>query len=169
MKKIIYSMLIISLLSTYFFVEQKNQIPEESIRFRIIPNSNEIKDQNLKEKIKKDLEENLFILVENSSSPEETEKIILDNKPLIESILSKYNIEYNINYGYNYFPEKKYKGIEYEEGQYKSLAIYIGEAKGNNWWCVMYPPLCLIDSNSSNQEDVEYDLYINKLINRLTK
>ena len=48
-----------------------------------------------------------------------------------------------INYGKNYFPEKNYKGITYEAGEYESLVISLGEAEGNNWWCVMYPALCI--------------------------
>ena len=163
MKKIIYIMLISITLSTYLFVNQKYDLNEDTIRFRIIPNSNTLEDQNLKKQIVKDLEDNIFELVKDSKSPSETEKIIKANEPLIEETLKKYNIDYKINYGYNYFPEKKYKGNTYEEGNYKSLAIYLGEAKGDNWWCVMYPPLCHIDSDSSNIENVEYKLYIEEL------
>ncbi len=163
MKKIIYIMLITITLSTYLFAEQKYDLNEDTIRFRIIPNSNSVEDQNLKQRIIEDLQGNIFNLIQDSKSPEETEKIINENKPLIENIIKKYNIDYKINYGYNYFPEKTYKGIKYKEGDYKSLVIYLGESKGNNWWCVMYPPLCNIDYTSNNSENIEYKLYIEEL------
>ena len=74
--------------------------------------------------------------------------------------------DYDINYGINFFPEKEYDDYVYQEGNYESLVIKLGEAKGNNWWCVMYPPLCLIDQNSNNKEDVEYKLYIKEILQK---
>lgn len=165
MKKIIYIILIIFILSTAFFSNNnKITIPEDSIRFRIIANGNELKDQYLKQNIRKDLENNLFKLIENSKSIEETRKIIIDNQYLIEETLDKYNTPYNINYGYNYFPEKEFEGTTYSEGDYESLVITLGEAEGDNWWCVMYPPLCLLESE---QEDVEYEFFLSKVFKNL--
>lgn len=166
MKKIIYIILIIFILSTAFFSNNsKVTIPEESIRFRIIANGNELKDQSMKQNIRKDLENNLFKLIENSKSIEETRKIINDNQDLIEETLDKYNTPYNINYGYNYFPEKEYDGTTYSAGDYESLVITLGEAEGDNWWCVMYPPLCLLESE---EEDVEYEFFLNKVLKNLS-
>ena len=56
-------------------------------------------------------------------------------------------MDYKVNYGMNYFPVKKYDGVTYKEGNYESLVVSIGEAKGNNYWCILYPPLCMIDDN----------------------
>ena len=167
MKKIIYILLIIIILSTYI---HKNEIiiPEESIRFRIIANSNNIKDQETKLMIKKDLETTLFPKLENAKSIEESRTIIKENEPLIKDTLNKYNIPYTINYGNNYFPEKEYLGKNYPEGNYESLVISLGEGTGNNWWCVMYPPLCLIESNRYNYEEPEYKFYIEEILSKLT-
>lgn len=148
--------------------ENENLIPSNSIRFRIIANSNSEIDQTTKLLIKKDLEQNLFPKLENSTSPEETEQIIKDNEQVIKSTIEKYNIPYSINYGLNYFPEKTYKGITYDSGNYESLVISLGEASGNNWWCVMYPPLCLLESNSNNYDEIEYKSYIKEIISQLT-
>lgn len=167
MKKIIYILLIIIILSTYIH-SNKVVIPDESIRFRIIPNSNDITDQKTKQSIKKDLEKELFPKLEKASSIEESRTIIKENEPLIKETLDKYNIPYTINYGNNYFPEKEYKGVTYKEGEYESLVITLGEASGNNWWCVMYPPLCLIESQSNNYEEPEYKFYIEEILSKLT-
>lgn len=166
MKKILYILSIIFLLIIFINMKNNQTIQDESIRFRIIANSNSLEDQNLKKLIKRELEINLFPLLENSQSIYETRNIIHQNKNLIDKILSKYNIDYDINYGINFFPKKEYDDYVYQEGNYESLVIKLGEAKGNNWWCVMYPPLCLIDQNSNNKEDVEYKLYIKEILQK---
>ena len=71
--------------------------------------------------------------------------------------------DFNISYGKNYFPQKTYKNINYEEGEYESLVITLGEGKGNNFWCVLFPPLCLVDET---EENVEYDSIIKKVLNK---
>ncbi len=166
MKKIIYIILILIVLS-FFLTNQNNPIiPENSIRFRIIANSNSNIDQDTKKQIKKDLEQQFFPLLENNKSLEESRQTIKENEDVIKKTLDSYNIPYTINYGPNYFPQKNYKGITYNEGNYESLVISLGEAKGNNWWCVMYPPLCLLESNSDNYDDVEYKFYIQELLEK---
>ena len=89
---------------------------------------------------------------------------MIDNK--VDKLLKKenYKLGYSINFGYNYFPEKEFKGITYEEGMYESLLINLGEAKGNNWWCVLFPPLCLLEAEES--EEVEYKVFIQELIEK---
>ncbi len=168
MKKIIYIVLIIVGMCLWITSKNNDVISDDSIRFRIIANSNSNIDQTTKLLIKKDLERNLFPLLQSSTSPEETKNIIENNKQVINSTIEKYNIPYSINYGKNYFPEKNYKGITYKEGEYESLVISLGEASGNNWWCIMYPPLCLLENNTPNNEKVEYKSYLWEIISQLT-
>ena len=168
MKKIIYIVLIINVVCLWITSEKINVLPEDTIRFRIIANSNNRLDQTTKLLIKKDLETNLFPLLETSTSSEETKMIIENNQQVIKNTIEKYNIPYSINYGKNYFPEKTFQGITYDEGEYESLVISLGEATGNNWWCVMYPPLCLLESNTHQQETIEYKSYFWEIISQLT-
>lgn len=168
MKKIIYIVLIIGVVYLWTTYKNNDLLPEDSIRFRIIANSNNRLDQTTKLLIKKDLERNLFPLLEESQSADETRNIIENNEEVIKSTIEKYNVSYSINYGQNYFPEKEYNGITYDEGEYESLVIELGEASGNNWWCVMYPPLCLLENNSSENEEVEYKSYLWEIISQLT-
>lgn len=164
MRKIIYVMALISLIILSLKVTGKSGIQEDSIRFRIIANSNNINDQNIKYLIKKELENQFFPLLNNINSIEEARNVITDNQKIIDNIIQKYNVTYEIEYGNNYFPTKIYNDYVYDEGIYESLVISLGESKGNNWWCVMYPPLCLIDDTSNNYEDVEYKLYISEIM-----
>ena len=168
MKKIIYILLIIMIMVLWISSKKNNLLPDDTIRFRIIANSNSDIDQGTKLLIKKDLEQNIFKLVQNSKSPEETKKILKENEEVIKSTINKYNIPYSINYGKNYFPEKNYKGIIYEEGTYESLVISLGKTEGNNWWCVMYPPLCLLESKGNNYDEIEYKSYFQEIISKLT-
>ena len=74
-----------------------------------------------------------------------------------------YNKDFHINYGLNYFPSKEFKGLNYQNGYYESLVITLGEGKGPNYWCVLYPPLCLINE----KEDIkEYHLFIKDILNK---
>lgn len=168
MKKILFICLVCFSLYLVINSSKPSLIPEDSIRFRIIANSNETADQAIKMNIKKDLEKNLFEKVSKSKSVEETRKIISENEEEIRKTLDNYNIEYNISYGNNYFPNKEYKGIIYNSGTYESLVINLGEAKGDNWWCVLYPPLCMLETNSDNYEEVEYKFYIEEILSKLT-
>lgn len=168
MKKIIYIMLIINVMCLWITKEKNILIPEESIRFRIIANSNDNIDQSTKMLIKKDLEKNVFELIQDSKSIEETREIIKNNEQVIKTTIDKYNVPYSINYGQNYFPEKNYKGITYKEGSYESLVITLGNGAGNNWWCVMYPPLCLLESNAEKYDKIEYKSYFKEIIFQLT-
>ncbi len=168
MKKIIYIVLIISVMYLWISGKSNNVLPSDSIRFRIIANSNDRIDQTKKLLIKKELENKFFPLLETSTSKEETINIIENNQEVIKSTIEKYNVPYSINYGKNYFPEKTYNNIIYEEGEYESLVISLGEAAGNNWWCIMYPPLCLLENDTSQKENIEYKSYLWEIISQLT-
>ncbi|MBQ6323354.1 MAG: stage II sporulation protein R [Bacilli bacterium] len=143
-------------------------IPKEAIRFRVIANSNKEEDQLLKKEIIKNLSPEI---VESSKAKniEEARKYLKNNLPKFEEIVNKTleeksaNKEFNINYGKNYFPKKEYKDIIYEAGEYESLVIKLGEGSGKNFWCVLFPPLCLVDEDMPN---VKYKSLIKELIDK---
>ena len=139
-------------------------IPKDSIRFRIIANSNNIKDQSLKQSIKNELKETIIPKIEQTTSINNTRNIIKESIPLIEEKLNGYNIDYNISFGNNFFPTKSYKGITYPEGNYESLVITIGKGLGDNYWCVLYPPLCLVEE--TNNSNIEYKSLVKEIINK---
>lgn len=140
-------------------------IPDNAIRFRVIANSDSVEDQKLKMEIKSDVEKELYTLISDAKNINEARNIITNNLDKVDNILKKYNVDYDISYGNNYFPSKTYKGIEYNAGNYESLVITVGEGIGQNWWCVLFPPLCLLDSKN-NLKDAEYEFYATKLINK---
>ena len=88
---------------------------------------------------------------------------IKNNVPIFRTILNNYQVQYDISYGDNFFPSKTYKGIKYPAGYYNSLVITLGQGLGENFWCVMYPPLCLIDENK-NSTHIEYKSYVKDVL-----
>lgn len=170
MKKIILiiSVFMIVIIQNYDKNKELVIIPNNSIRFRIISSSNNINDIFIKETIKNKLEKNIKNI--ESESIEETKINIKNNIPIIENdinqILKKLNYKNNfkINYGKNYFPEKKYNGVKYKAGNYESLVITLGKGDGENFWCVLFPPLCLIEYNK--KENIEYKFLVKEIIDK---
>ena len=173
MKKIILISLVILVGILLYKENQKDTIviPDSAIRLRVIPNSNSSYDQKMKIKVKDYLENNTYQLLKETKNIEQARNTIKENIPDIKDnidnifIENDYNMNYDINFGYNYFPEKEYRGIEYQEGYYESLVISIGKAEGDNWWCVLFPNLCLVDLE--NKDNNEYKLWVIETINKI--
>ena len=159
---VISAIILLVIVSNY--MTNKILIPKDAIRIRVIANSNSKEDQNLKYEVKDDLENYLYNKLDKVKNIDLADNIINDSLDDINLIVKKYTNDYKINYGMNYFPKKEYKSITYDEGEYKSLVVTLGNGLGDNWWCVLFPPLCLIDAKEST--DVEYHSYVVDLINR---
>ena len=84
----------------------------------------------------------------------------------MESEMKNKEYSYDIDYGMHYFPEKVYKGIKYEEGYYESLLITLGKGEGNNWWCVLFPPLCVLEAEETNTNEIKYKSFVKELIEK---
>lgn len=170
-KTILFLTIIVAFLIYNELKEDTVIIPDTAIRLRVIPNSNSSLDQSMKNKVKEYLENNTYQILKEEDNIEEARKLIKDNIPELEENITKifndnnYNMNYTVNYGYNYFPNKEYRGIKYNEGYYESIVISIGEAQGDNWWCVLFPNLCLIDLEQKN--NVEYKYWIIETINKI--
>ena len=174
MKKIVF---ILSFILLFFLAgnigEAKVIIPDEAIRLRVIPNSNSEYDQNIKTKVKNNLQQNMTKLLKNSESIDEARQIINENLSIIDNDIKKlldsekYPLGYKINFGYNYFPKKEFKGVVYDEGYYESVVVTLGEGKGDNWWCVLFPPLCLMEASECDK--VEYASFVKTIIDKYIK
>lgn len=171
MKKVLIVLAIFVL--GYVFINQKQDyyiIPDDSIRFRVIANSNSVYDKYVKIKVKESLEQSFYDDLSTSTSIEESRSIITNNINNYKSIVQKtlddlsYDEGFTINYGLNYFPEKEYKGVIYEEGNYESLVITIGKGEGENFWCVLFPPICTLEAEET--DDIEYRFLIKDLFDK---
>lgn len=165
MKKIIILLFIGTILINF---KNKNDviIPNEAIRFRVIANSNSLNDQIEKNIIKEKVEKDLFTLLNNKKTIREARKTIKDNMDNIKEVIDKYKVPYTISFDKQYFPTKNYKGILYNAGNYEALVITLGEGTGDNFWCVLFPPLCLLDNTKEDTSEVEYKLYAKKILDK---
>ena len=147
-------------------------IPKESIRFRVIANSNSEEDQKIKKEITNNLYKEFSKLKYKINDISDAKKQLELQIPIVESIveetLEKNKIvkKYDINYGFNYFPEKEYKGVIYPEGEYESLVVTLGDGLGENFWCVLFPPLCLLEAEKADTSDVEYTSFIKEVLEK---
>lgn len=127
---------------------------EKLIRFHVIANSDSEDDQELKLKVRDAVIAYLEPKLEKSSSIEESEEIIKGEYKNLEeiskNIIDENGYTYNVAIGLKYsnFPAKQYSSVVLPAGEYKALKIVIGEGKGKNWWCVMFPPLCFVDEEN---------------------
>lgn len=148
------------------------EIPSSAIRFRIIANSDSDADQTLKYKVKENLSEEVMSLVNDKNNINEVRETIIQNKSSLENNVAttlqnnNSNQTFKLNYGMNYFPQKEFKGITYRAGEYESLVVTLGEGNGQNWWCVLFPPLCLLEAEESNSSDTEYQFFVKELIDK---
>ena len=164
LKKVIVVLFLVSLAFIFSNHDEEIIIPNNAIRFRVIANSDSVEDQMKKMEIKSAVEKEVYALINGENNAIEVRNIIEDNMDTIKDIVEEYNVPYNINYGNNYFPSKTYKGVMYPAGNYESLVITLGDGVGANFWCVLFPPLCLMDNSKEDISDVDYQLYVKKLL-----
>lgn len=166
---VIIVLIIVSYILIGSYMEKK-VVPDDSIRFRILANSNSIEDQRVKMEVAKTVQKELYDLLKDTRNVDEARGIILDNldniKKEVKTTLQNNDtsLNYSVNFGKNYFPTKNYKGINYNKGEYESLLVSLNQAKGDNWWCVLFPPLCLLEAEESS--DVEYKLLVQEIIEK---
>ena len=144
-------------------------IADSVFRLHVIANSDSNADQNLKYTVRDKLLEYMDELCSNCSTKEEAISIAQQNienfKQIALDTIKNEGFDYSVNVriGNFEFPTKHYGDISLPAGYYDALRVEIGEAKGQNWWCVMFPPLCFTDVTSGvvpeeSKEDLEETL-----------
>ncbi|MCH1625123.1 stage II sporulation protein R [Ferdinandcohnia quinoae] len=155
--------------NSHLFLEKTNasgptEIPDEAIRLRILANSDSDEDQALKRLIRDEVNKEITKWVEKLTSVEAARTLIQERLPEIEEIVKDVlenensNQTFSVKYGSNVsFPTKLYGEFLYPAGNYEAILISLGEAKGANWWCVLFPPLCFLDFSNGEAVDTSGD------------
>ncbi len=146
---------------------------EDFLRIHIVANSNSTYDQNLKYVVKDAVVGYLLPLLADAQDESEAKEIVLQNlleinevaNTALESEGATYSASVSITS--ENMPTRAYESLVLEEGIYDSLKIVLGEGNGDNWWCVVFPAVCYIDSK--NVENVEYISKILDIISNVTK
>lgn len=172
MKKIIIVLLVLMVLFVSGGSNEEVIIPKDAIRFRVIANSNNDIDQKNKKKVVANLTREITYVLSKSNNINDSRLLIKKNmqnfKENIDNTIKVNNINqnYKIRYGYNNFPEKKYKGVKYKEGKYESLVVTLGKGKGKNFWCVLFPPLCLLEKEEKELDNINYSSLVKETIDK---
>lgn len=131
-------------------------IPDEAIRLRILANSDADKDQQLKRKVRDAVNAQINGWVAELTSVDEAKRVIRSHLPEIEQTVARVlrqeqsSQSYHVQFGSVQFPTKVYGNYVYPAGTYDALLITLGEGKGANWWCVLFPPLCFLDFSNGD-------------------
>ncbi len=140
------------------------EISESVFRLHVLANSDSAEDQALKYKVRDNLISYMNNICNKTTSKEEAISIasnhLDDFKKIAEQTIKENNFDYpvNVQIGNFDFPTKTYGDISLPAGTYDALRVEIGNAKGQNWWCVMFPPLCFIDVTSGVVPDESKEL-----------
>lgn len=143
-----------------------DDIKDKLIRFHVIANSDTDEDQNLKLKVRDKVVEALSEKLSNVNSLEEAENVLEENIDYVNEIAKEVIEENNYTYevttmlSYENFPDKVYGDCVFPQGNYEAFRVIIGEGKGQNWWCVMFPSLCFVNEskNSVDSSDLKEEI-----------
>lgn len=131
-----------------------NDLSNTFFRLHIIANSDSKEDQELKLKVRDEIISYMNNLNYKTASKEEIKELSIKNSNELKKIAKKvisdngYNYNVEVKVGNFNFPTKYYGNISLPAGNYDALRIEIGDAKGQNWWCSLFPPLCFVDISS---------------------
>lgn len=129
----------------------QKSIEKKLIRFHVIANSDTAEDQALKLKVRDKVLQYIYPKLKNSKSIDESRNILKENdeaiRKLAQDVVKKNGYSYTVTteLSFEKFPIKTYGNITLPQGEYEAYRILIGTSKGQNWWCVMFPPLCFVD------------------------
>lgn len=152
---LLFLLVLFIIISAFSYVNAiSRDISENLFRLHVLANSDSEEDQNLKYLVRDNVIIYINTLSKNLTNKEDVIKLANENidniKKVAEDTIKENGYDYtvSIEIGNFTFPTKQYGDISFPAGFYDALRINIGEAKGQNWWCVMFPPLCFVDSSS---------------------
>ena len=127
--------------------KMQQELANEVLRFHVLANSDSEKDQEQKLRVRDAVIEVLKPVLEGAQDNLESKERIIKNMETIEHTAKKVAGEYPVTISMlkDYFPKITYGDFVFPAGEYEALRVEIGEAKGHNWWCLLYPGLCFTD------------------------
>ncbi len=174
MKYILSFFGIVAIFCAVFFCTKKgNDVNDDYVRIHITANSNSDFDKNIKYKVKDAVVDFLIPMLGDVKDKESAEILLKDNLQKIEAVandaLCRFGVKYNaqVTLVEEKIPTRVYDDFSLQSGVYQSLKIDLGQAKGDNWWCVVFPAVCF--TSSKNPQNLEYISKIWDTIQSVTK
>lgn len=138
---------------------EEQVIPEEAIRLRILAHDDSLKEQMIKTKVRDAINAELRSVVGYIDEKKIARKEITEAIPKLEKIVDEVLAEHDVTHDVSLslkkeveFPTRIYGPLIYPQGMYEALVVTIGEGKGQNWWCVLFPALCFIETDTEEEE-----------------
>ena len=161
--------LLVAVSAISYASQVSSDISNSIFRLHVIANSNSIEDQNLKYLVRDSLLKYMNELTRDITSKEQIINIVKEHSNDFSRIAKQtildngYNYDVTIEIGNFSFPTKTYGDISFPSGFYDALKVKIGNASGQNWWCVMFPPLCFVDIDSGIVSESSKEIIQNSL------
>lgn len=151
--------------STVFFCASAGSVRENVVRLHVIANSDSAYDQQVKLKVRDALLNKNNAMLSGKVNKDNAKEYFEESKNELlntaNETLKENNCDYNaeITLGTEYYTTRQYGKLTFPAGEYTSLRVVLGEGKGENWWCVMFPPLCIpvagdIEADENKTADV---------------
>lgn len=146
----------------YTYTDEPENQYNGVIRLHVIANSDSSEDQNLKLKVRDEIIKEVGTL-ENSENIEESRSYLKHHLKDMEAAAARVIRENGKEYaaradiGVRWIPAKTYGDMYFPAGNYEALNVTLGKGEGHNWWCVLFPPLCLIEEDESAMEELGVD------------
>ena len=124
---------------------RQRDISSSLVRLHVIAASDEKGEQELKLRVRDNVLEYLTPVLDGADSPEDAQRIINEELPNIKAAAEECaeGRRVRVTLGAEYYPTREYESFSLPAGQYQSLRVILGEGEGHNWWCVVFPPLCV--------------------------
>ena len=145
-------------------IHSEGQIYDSVLRLHVLANSDSEGDQALKLSVRDAILADTAHLFDDCKSRDEASAVVNENLPLLQMSAERaigeagYSYPVRIELGEEEYPTKNYESACFPAGEYLSLRVLIGEGEGQNWWCVLFPPLC-VSAASESDGSVEVGLY----------
>ena len=162
---------VIAIVCGMVFFRNDVKTKDEYVRVHITANSNSGRDENIKYVVKDAVVEYLIPYLSQAENSEKAQEILKQELTNVEMVTNQILKSQGANYVAKIslvpedYPTRNYDGLVLESGVYDSLKIDLGEAKGDNWWCVVFPAVCFV--SSKNPENIEYISKIWEIINNV--
>lgn len=164
MKKIIIALclgLLVTTGLTIYSEALQEDVAQNVLRLHVLANSDSREDQALKLSVRDRLLEESRALFIDCTTPKESRTVFLKEKERLEKAAKDeiqkngYTYPVTLSLEKTYFPTRYYENIALPAGEYDAVRVEIGKAAGQNWWCVMFPPLCFVDESVDAESSVQ--------------
>ena len=169
MLAILYSLIFLVLLFCFYAEKVNQDLSDSMIRLHIVANSNSDADQALKYRVRDAVITYMTERMDSLQTKETAGAYVNDHIGELETVANAviaregYSNLARVSFGKYPFPTKRYENVILPAGFYDAVKVEIGQAEGENWWCVMFPPLCFVDDTKGEMNEEYMDVLKDEL------